>query len=88
MPDDLTFEDGIRVMGLKSREKAKCFVTKERKANDKFLKSKGNVSSKGQKTGKGKRRKKVMSTQKTPEATHSETEIPSSSNATSRAKRI
>lgn len=65
LPDNLTSENGIRMMGLKSLEKAKSFASKERKARERYLKSKENVRSKGQKTGKGKQRKKVVTTQMT-----------------------
>lgn len=88
LPDNLTSENGIRMMGLKSLEKAKSFASKERKARERYLKSKENVRSKGQKTGKGKQRKKVVTTQMTLEATRSDNQGPSTSHTDTRAKEI
>ena len=68
LPDNLTSEEGIRVMGLKSLEKAKSFATKEKKAKEKFLKSKEKTESMSKQTNRGG--KKIRSTLKTPKTTH------------------
>ena len=79
------------MMGLKSLEKAKSFASKEKKAKERYLKSKENVRTKGHKTGKGEQRKKVITTQRILDATpstRSDDQVPSTSHVDTRAKEI